>query len=86
MRHNHLGHEITVTSYEVMPGRWDLHVCVIWDNGQTSKVMFKMPQLFDIHDHAVAHGFLWVKTWIDAGKPNLSSIVWPADPSNESAE
>ena len=65
-------HEITLTCTETSPNQWELHVAVIWgDDGVFTTLAFELPQRFDTYNDAITHAVLWVKNWIDDGKPDV---------------
>jgi hypothetical protein len=74
MTHTYKGHGITVKGAEIRPKHWDLHIAVMWsDGGLTTNKPFTITRRFDSLDEANTYGLLWVKNWIDGGKPNVPS-------------
>jgi hypothetical protein len=43
------------------------------DGGLTTNKPFTITRRFDSLDEANTYGLLWVKNWIDGGKPNVPS-------------
>jgi hypothetical protein len=75
MSNRYNSHEITVTSIEVQPKYWNLHVGVFWsDDGINFRNRpFTFLRQFPTFVDAENYGQQFAKNWIDNGKPNISS-------------
>jgi len=69
----HKGHEITIESVEVDLDEWDLNIAVTWLEDEINRQRtFAITQIYKSYDDAVAHGLVWIKDWIDMGKPEFA--------------
>ena len=72
MYQSYKGHEIEISTTEMVPDRWDLYIEISWiENGIPSLKTCTIMRWFKTCEDAIAYGLLLVKNWIDKNKPTF---------------
>ena len=72
MYQSYKGHEIEISTTEMVPDRWDLYIEISWiENGIPSLKTCTIMRWFKTLEDAIAYGLRLVKNWIDNNKPTF---------------
>jgi len=65
------GHPFTIASAEIRRGQWDLQIWIMDER----HMQFSIKHQFKNFREAEEYGVLWVKQWVDDGKPALAHQI-----------
>lgn len=65
------GHPFTIASAEIRRGQWDLQIWIMDER----HMQFSIKRQFKNFREAEEYGVLWVKQWVDDGKPALAQQI-----------
>lgn len=71
------GQPFTIASTEIRRGQWDLQILIMGEKN----MQFSIESRFKTLREAEQYGVVWVKQWIDEGKPALEQQTEKSDAS-----
>ncbi len=69
------GQPFTIASAEIRPGQWELQILITGEKN----MQFTIDSRFKTLREAEQYGVVWVKQWIDEGKPALEPQTEKSD-------